>query len=62
MILDATISQKIMELKKILIKADNAYYQEDSPILTDKEYDNYLEELRQLSRRITAIRKKNTCR
>ena len=32
------------ELLQIILKANNEYYTEDNPVLTDREYDNYMSE------------------
>ena len=39
---------KINELKDIILKANEAYYTNDNPILTDAEYDKLKRELREL--------------
>ena len=32
------------ELLQIILKANKEYYTEDTPVLTDREYDNYMSE------------------
>ena len=49
------IFQRIHQLKMRLLEADRAYYQKYTPILTDKEYDSYLEELRSLEQKMEII-------
>ncbi len=39
---------KVRELRKLLNKANDAYYQEATPLMSDREYDRLLEELREL--------------
>lgn len=40
--------KRIRQLRELLIKAEEAYYQEAQPIMTDKEFDTYLDELERL--------------
>ncbi len=40
--------QRVNELRDLLLKANKAYYQDAQPFISDKEYDTYLEELKQL--------------
>lgn len=42
--------QRMKELIKKIEEADTAYYRDDSPILTDREYDALMEELLKLER------------
>lgn len=39
---------RVNELRELLEKANQAYYQEAQPFISDKEYDRYLSELQQL--------------
>ncbi len=40
--------ERVRELRTLLNKANDAYYQEAEPLMSDREYDSLLEELRQL--------------
>ena len=40
--------ERVRELRTLLNKANDAYYQEATPLMSDREYDSLLEELRQL--------------
>lgn len=42
------VKQRVCELRDLLNKANEAYYQEAQPFITDKEFDEYLKELEQL--------------
>lgn len=42
------VKQRVHELRELLNKANEAYYQEARPFITDKEFDEYLKELEQL--------------
>ncbi len=44
----AQASERVRELRTLLNKANDAYYQDASPLMSDREYDLLLEELRQL--------------
>ena len=46
--MDKTV--RIRELIKILHKASVAYYRDDSPIMTDKQYDDLYDELESLEK------------
>lgn len=43
-----TNHDRILELIDILRNADIAYYKNDNPIMTDREYDALMEELKEL--------------
>lgn len=40
--------QRVDELRELLLKANKAYYQDAQPFISDKKYDKYLKELKQL--------------
>ncbi len=40
--------ERVRELRTLLKKANDAYYQEAAPLMSDREYDSLLEELRRL--------------
>jgi len=40
--------QRVSELRELLTKANEAYYQEAQPFISDKEFDEYLKELEKL--------------
>ena len=40
--------ERVRELRTLLKKANDAYYQEAAPLMSDREYDTLLEELRRL--------------
>lgn len=42
------MKQRVHELRELLNKANQAYYQEAHPFISDKEFDDYLKELEQL--------------
>ena len=42
------IEKRIQELTDIINKANKDYYVNDSPTITDQEYDRYMEELMRL--------------
>ena len=44
----AQASERIHELRTLLNKANDAYYQDAAPLMSDREYDQLLEELRRL--------------
>jgi len=46
---------RIKELTEILHKASIAYYQNDNPIYTDKQYDDMYDELEQLEREMNLV-------
>ncbi len=39
---------RVAELRKLIRKADRAYYQDAAPVMSDREYDDLIAELRQL--------------
>lgn len=43
--------RRIKELRELLKKAEEAYYQEAQPIMTDREFDSYLDELEDLEQK-----------
>jgi len=45
------VKQRVHELRKLLEKANEAYYQEARPFISDKEFDEYLKELEQLEKK-----------
>lgn len=44
------VKQRVHELRELLDKANEAYYQEARPFISDKEFDEYLKELEQLEK------------
>ena len=42
--------ERIKELVKLLSKASDAYYVDDNPFMTDKEYDKLYDELEALEK------------
>lgn len=42
------VKQRVEELRELLNKANEAYYQDAQPFISDKEFDEYLKELEQL--------------
>ena len=40
--------ERVSELRTLLTKANDAYYQEAAPLMSDREYDQLMEELRRL--------------
>lgn len=45
------VKQRVAELRELLNKANEAYYQEAQPFISDKEFDEYLKELDELEKR-----------
>jgi DNA ligase (NAD+) len=50
-------AERLEELTDLLVQADMAYYQDDSPIITDAEYDKLFRELESLEKKYPRQRK-----
>lgn len=48
--------KRVEELRKLLDRANKAYYQEAQPFISDKEFDEYLEELYQLEKEFDLVK------
>lgn len=58
--MDKNIKDRIDELVKILKKANEEYYLQDNPSLSDQEYDRYLQELMSLEDRYPSYRREDS--
>ncbi len=47
--------ERIAELRAIIVRANNAYYVEDAPLLSDSEYDALVLELRELEKQLPEL-------
>lgn len=54
------IKKRVEELIKILKKANEEYYLEDNPSLTDQEYDRYMQELMSLEERYPELKREDS--
>lgn len=54
---DIVIEKRIDELIKIINEANHDYYALDKPVITDQEYDRYMEELQRLEKEHPELRK-----
>ena len=54
------INKRVEELIKIIKKANEEYYLEDNPSLTDQEYDRYMQELISLEERYPELKKEDS--
>ncbi len=55
-----SIKKRIDELIRIIKKANDEYYLEDNPSLTDQEYDRYMAELISLEERYPSLRREDS--
>ena len=57
---DAPVAGRIRELRRKIRAADRAYYDKDSPLMTDAEYDEMFAELRNLEEKNPQFRTANS--
>ena len=50
-----TNHERMLELIEQLTKADIAYYRDDNPIMTDRDYDILMDELKDIESRIGLV-------